>query len=75
MFCLQSLQGLRIDKSLVYFSYPQDRINTQVIYRFASAQVSVQDNDLLNNCKQYTTSLSLLVGRTVVHSEKIVIMK
>ena len=34
MFCLQSNQGLRIDKSLVYQSYPQDRINTQVIYRF-----------------------------------------
>ena len=39
MFCLQSYQGLRIDRSLVYKSYPQDRINTQVIYRFALAQV------------------------------------
>ena len=39
MFCLQSNQGLRIDRSLVYKSYPQDRINTQVIYRFALAQV------------------------------------
>ena len=35
MFCLQSYKGLRIDRSLVYSSYPQDRINTQVIYRFA----------------------------------------
>ena len=39
MFCLQSYQGLKIDISLVYLSYPQDRINTQVIYRFALAQV------------------------------------
>ena len=33
--CLQSYLGLIIDRSLVYQSYPQDRINTQVIYRFA----------------------------------------
>ena len=39
MFCLQSYQELRIDRSLVYLSYPQDRINTQMIYRFALAQV------------------------------------
>ena len=39
MFCLQSYQGLIIDRSLVHLSYPQDMINTQVIYRFASAQV------------------------------------
>ena len=39
MFCLQSYQGLRIDRSLVYQSYPQDRINTQMIYQFALAQV------------------------------------
>ena len=32
MFCLQSYQGLRIKGLLVYLSYPQDRINTQVIY-------------------------------------------
>ena len=40
MFCLQSHQGLRIDRSLVYmyYSYPQDRSNTQAIYRFALAQ-------------------------------------
>ena len=37
MFCLQSNQGLIIDTSLVYQSYPQDMINTQVIYRFALA--------------------------------------
>ena len=35
MFCLQSYQGLIINRSLVY---PQDRINTQVVYRFALAQ-------------------------------------
>ena len=39
MFCLQSYQGLIIDKSPVYLSYPQDRINTQVIYWFALARV------------------------------------
>ena len=39
MFCLQSYQGLIIDRSLVYESYPQDRINTQVIYQFTLAQV------------------------------------
>ena len=32
MFCLQSYQGLSIDRSLVYLSYLQDRINTQKIY-------------------------------------------
>ena len=39
MFCLQSYQGLRIDRSLVHLSYPQDKIYTQVIYRCALAQV------------------------------------
>ena len=38
MLCLQN-QGLIIDRSLVYLSYPQDMINAQVIYRFALAQV------------------------------------
>ena len=28
MFCLQSFQGLIIDRSIAYESYPQDRINT-----------------------------------------------
>ena len=32
MFCLQCYQGLRMHRSLVYLSYLQDRINTQVIY-------------------------------------------
>ena len=32
-------QGLIIDRPLVYLSYPQDVINTQVIYRFALAHV------------------------------------
>ena len=31
MFCLQKHQGLIIDRSLVYYYYHQDRINTQVI--------------------------------------------
>ena len=39
IFCLQSYQGLRIDISLIYKSYPHDSIKTQVIYRFALAQV------------------------------------
>ena len=39
MFCLQSHQGLRIDRSLVYQSYPQDRINSHVIYRFVLGQM------------------------------------
>ena len=39
MFCLQSYQGLIIDRSLVYQSYSQDWINTQAIFRFALAQV------------------------------------
>ena len=32
MLCLQSYHGPKIDRSLVYLSYPQDRINTQMIY-------------------------------------------
>ena len=40
MFCLESNQGLKIDISLVYLSYPQDRSNTQVIYRFAFQKCS-----------------------------------
>ena len=39
MFCLQSYQGLIFDRSLVYLFYLQDRINTQVIYRFVLDQV------------------------------------
>ena len=65
MFCLQSYQGLIIDKSLVYKSYPQDRINTQVIYRFALAQVGYSCKGLLNKIKQKITSLSLFVGTTI----------
>ena len=32
MFCLYIYRGLSIDRSLVFSSYLQDRINTQVIY-------------------------------------------
>ena len=39
MFLFTKLTRLRIDRSPVYQSYPQDRINTLVIYRFALAQV------------------------------------
>ena len=39
MFCLQHDQELMIDKPLVYESYPQDRINTQVNYQIALDQV------------------------------------
>ena len=66
MFYLQRHQGLIIDRSLVYSSYPQDRINIQVIYRFAIAQMECKVNVLLNNCKENIMSLSLLVGKTVV---------
>ena len=38
MFSLQIYQGLIIGISLVILSYPQDGINTQVIYRFSLAQ-------------------------------------
>ena len=47
-----------------------DRINTQVIYRFALAQGSVQGN----NCKQNITSLSLLAGRTVDRVTRLLIV-
>ena len=62
---LQRYQGLIIDRCLEYLSCPQDRINTQVIYRFALAQIECKVSVLLNNCKQNNTSLSLLVGMTV----------
>ena len=39
MLSLQRNQGLVIYRSLVYKSYPQDSINTQVIVPFALAQV------------------------------------
>ena len=39
IFCLQSYKGLIIDRSHMYLSNPQDRINAQVIYRFALAQM------------------------------------
>ena len=39
LFCLHSCRGLIINRSLLYLSYQQDRINTKVIYRFALAQV------------------------------------
>ena len=39
MFCLQRNQVLVIYRSLVYKSYPQDSINTQVIYPSALAEV------------------------------------
>ena len=42
-----------------------DRINTQVIYPFALAQVEYLDKCLHSNCIQNITSLSLLVGKTV----------
>ena len=37
ILCLQSYQGQIIERLLVYLSYSQDRINTQVIDRFALA--------------------------------------
>ena len=40
MFCSQSYQGYLTDRSLVYLSYPEDRINMHVIYLFALGQVA-----------------------------------
>ena len=39
IFCLQSYQGLIIQRSLEYQSNPQDRITTQVIYRLVLTQM------------------------------------
>ena len=64
MFYLQRYQGLGIDRSLVYQSYPHDRIDAQVICRFALALEDVHVNVLLNSCTQNITSLSLLVDKT-----------
>ena len=67
ILCLQSYQRLIIDRSLLFYSYPHDRINTQVIDKIALAQVEfdVLHNFYDNNYKQNITSLSLLVGTTV----------
>ena len=54
-----------IDRLIVYLSYPQDSINTKVIYRFALTQVECTSYFLFSDCKQNITSLSLLAGRTV----------
>ena len=55
-----------IDRSLLYKSYPQDRINTQVIYRFALAQVECTCQCFTYNYKQNMMSLSNLASKTVV---------
>ena len=39
MFSLKTYQEVTIDRSLLYRSYPQDRINTEVNYRFTLDQV------------------------------------
>ena len=51
----------------MYESYSQDRINTQVIYRFTLAQVERSSLCFNKGFKQRITSLSLLAGRTVRH--------
>ena len=45
----------------MYWSYPQDRINAQVKFRFALAQVECA----LGNCERSIPSLSLLAGTVV----------
>ena len=48
--------------------YPEDRVNTQAIYRFPLAQVdSVHINVLLTMINKHfmSLSLSLLAGRTI----------
>ena len=54
-----------IDISLVYESYPKDRINTKVIYRFVLAQVVVYKLIFDFTIVKKIMSLSLLVGTTV----------
>ena len=61
--------------SAPWVRYPQDMINTQVIYWFSYIKWSVQVNVLLNICKQNITSLSLLVDTTVCVSELILCHK
>ena len=56
----------------MYQSYPQDRIDTQVICRFAVAQKECSIvTVLLKSYKQNITSLSLMDGRTVAQFENI----
>ena len=40
MFCLQSYQGVVIDKSLVYYSYPQGRVAQLVTCLAADASLT-----------------------------------
>ena len=73
MFCLQSYHGLIIDRSLLYKSFPADRINSQVISRFALAQVKCTRkcfalivNKVLRNChswlaRQYMYAMRLII--------------
>ena len=50
MVCLLSYKELINDISHVYLSYPLDRINTQVVYRFALAQLECTSYFLLSHC-------------------------
>ena len=54
-----------IDRLIVYLSYPQDSINTKVLYRFALTQVECTSYFLFSVCKHNITSLSHLDVRTV----------
>ena len=47
------LELARIDRSLVYKSYPQDMINTQVIYR-----LQIPDNFVNKTCRHYHSWLT-----------------
>ena len=63
-----SLQSYRVVESIEYLcTNPNPRKG--LIYNLSidsqQLKLSVQVNVLLNNCKQNTTSLSLLAGRTV----------
>ena len=53
----------------------QDRINAQVIYRFALAQVVCTSKCLLNNSKQNITSLSLFVGTIIAMTVRAILNK
>ena len=52
MFCLESYQGHIIDILIVHLSYPQDSINTKVIYQFGLTRVECTSYFLFRNCKQ-----------------------
>ena len=68
MFCLQSYKGLRMIDHLCINSIHRIGLIPKCSIDSHALKWSVQVYNLLNNCKQNTTSLSLLAGRTVALS-------